>query len=482
MSFFSFFKKTKTPRLPPLRFRNTLSGRVEIFEPLNSTVRMYSCGPTVYDRVHIGNLRSYVFADVLRRALDAWNYKVKQVINITDVGHLVSDADEGEDKVEASARKTGRRAQEITQEVTEWWFEDLDALGIERKKIEFPRATDYIAEQLALVKTLEQKGYAYKISDGLYFDTAKSPGYGKLGGINLRGQQAGARVEENREKKNSGDFALWKFSKPGEKRQQEWESPWGVGFPGWHIECTAFIFKLLGKQIDIHTGGVDHIPIHHNNELAQAQALTGKQYVKYWMHNEFITIEGKKISKSLGNTVYLRTIADRGFSPRALRYWYMNGHYRTPMNFTWDALAGADAALLRLRRLFLELPPSSFPPDEKFLRDFYAAIADDLDTPRALARVWDLVRDEEISPAVKRVSLAEADRILALGLADARPSVKLRVIERQDLPEEVRQLVAKREVARASRDFAKADGLRNKLSDLGYTIEDTAQGPKITKK
>lgn len=461
---------------------NTLSGELEEFKTSSRTVKMYNCGPTVYDRQHIGNLRPYVFADTLRRTLGVWSYKVDQVVNITDVGHLVSDADEGEDKMEKSAKASGRSAQEIAQEITAGWFEDLDALGIDRAQIRFPRATEYIREQVALVQTLFQKGYAYQTSDGIYFDTEKFAGYGKLGGIELSGQQAGARVEENKEKKNPHDFALWKLSPKGEKRQQEWDSPWGVGFPGWHLECTAMIFTLLGKQIDIHTGGIDHIPVHHNNEIAQAEALTRKTYARYWMHNEFITIEGKKVSKSLGNTVYLSQVADRGLSPRALRYLYLTAHYRSPINFTWEALEGADAALGRLRRLFLELPPSNMPADAAFMRDFHAALAHDLDTPRALARVWELVKDPGVSPAVKRVSLAQADKALGLGLGIQGPRAKLAVLPQEALPTEVQQLVTEREQARQNKDFAAADTLRDSIEQLGYVVKDTPEGPRISPK
>jgi cysteinyl-tRNA synthetase len=478
MGFFDFFKAK--PALPELRVRNTLSGELERFVPINGVVRMYNCGPTVYDRQHIGNLRPYVFADVLRRTLDAWGYKVTQVVNITDVGHLVSDDDEGEDKMEKSAKATGRRAQDIAKEITAEYFADLDAVGIDRSRITFPRATEYIAEQIALVQTLEQKGYAYKISDGVYFDTSRFSGYGKLGGIDLAGQRSGARVEENKEKKNPSDFALWKLSQPGQKREQEWGSPWGVGFPGWHLECTAMIFKLLGRQIDIHTGGVDHIPVHHNNEIAQAEVLTGKQYVRYWMHNEFITIEGKKVSKSLGNTIYLSQLTDKGLFARSLRYWYLTGHYRSPMNFSWDAIEGANAALVRLSRTYNELPKTVARPDRIFMREFYAAIADDLNTAKALALVWDLLKSDAPS-RVKRASIAEADKVLGLGLADVKPIAKLAVKD-SDLPEGIQQLLASREAARKQKDFEKADDFRREIESAGYELKDTPHGPQITKK
>ena len=288
-------------------------------------------------------------------------------------------------------------------------------------------------------------------------------------------------MEKNKEKRNPHDFALWKLSKPREKRQQEWDSPWGKGFPGWHVECTAMIFTVLGRQIDIHIGGIDLIPIHHNNEIAQAEAATGKQFVRYWLHNEFITIEGKKVSKSLGNTIYLSQLIDRGISPLALRYWYLTGHYRTPMNFTWEAVEGADQALTRLTRAYLELDPQKATADKAFLKDFYDAVANDLDTPKALARVWELVKDATVPSAAKRASLAWADKILGLGFSEARPTAKLSVIPQSELPEEVQKLALEREKARSAKDFEQADTLRKNIEALGFSIKDTPEGPKISK-
>jgi cysteinyl-tRNA synthetase len=298
----------------PLQLHNTLSGKLEPFAPLSSReVKMYNCGPTVYDRQHIGNMFAAILPDTLRRALEAWGYKVKQVINITDFGHLVSDADLGEDKMSKGLEREGlaltmENMHTLAEKYTALYLDDIAALGIDTKKILFPRASQYIPEQIALIKTLEQKGYAYKTSDGVYFDTKKFADYGKLGNINLAGQEAGARVEQNPEKKNPTDFALWKYQPEGENKKEKlgWESPWGRGFPGWHIECTAMIFKLLGKQIDIHTGGIEHIPVHHNNEIAQAEVITGKQYVKYWLHNAHITIEGKKYQSRLATPYTFR--------------------------------------------------------------------------------------------------------------------------------------------------------------------------------
>lgn len=470
MGFFSFFKKA-APAHPPLQLRNTLSGELERFAPLNGVVRMYNCGPTVYDRQHIGNLRGAVLSNTLRRTLEAFGYKVEHVSNITDVGHLVSDADEGEDKMEAAARKMGKHSKEIAQEITELYFADLDALGIDRKRMKFPKATEYIGEQQALVKTLLQKGYAYEISDGVYFDTSKFAGYGKLGGLDVEGQQAGARVEENKEKKNPHDFALWKRSKAGEKREQEWQSPWSTGYPGWHLECTAMIFKLLGKQIDIHIGGEDLARIHHNNEIAQAEAATGKAFVRYWLHHAFITIEGKKVSKSLGNTIYLSQLSDRGLSPRSLRYLYLTAHYRSPQNFTWEAGAAADAALKRLLRAYVEAPKGE--TQQKFLSEFYAALANDLDTPKALALVWEHIKE------LNKATLKEVDKVLGLGLTDARPQ-KLAV--KAELPEGIQALLDAREAARAHKDFEKADEMRREIESAGYELKDSPSGPELTKK
>jgi cysteinyl-tRNA synthetase len=489
MHLFSFFKKAKEPGALTLAFYNTLSGAVEPFSPLSAReVKMYNCGPTVYDEQHIGNLRGPILANTIKRTLNLWGYKVNHLSNITDVGHLTGDnsgdADLGEDRMEASAKKTGKRAQDIAEAITEKYYADLDQLGIDRAKMRFSKATDYIPEQIALVATLWEKGYAYKITDGIYFDTAKFKNYGKLGNVDLAGQKDGARVEENPEKKNPHDFALWKFSKKGEKRQQEWTSPWGVGFPGWHIECTAMIFKILGKQIDIHMGGIDLIPIHHNNEIAQAEAATAKPFVKYWVHNAFITVEGKRLSKSQGNTIYLHQIVEKGYSPRSLRYWYLTGHYRSPMNFTWEGIAGADQALKRLTRLYLELKngANSSTDDKNFSQDFRKALADDLDTPKALARLWDLVKDDTVSPTVKKKSIELADKVFGLGITDARAAAKISVIEESSLPKDIQALLQEREMARKAKDFTKADDLRKEIEENGFEIKDTPEGAQVVKK
>ena len=332
--------------------KNTLSGEKEEFVPIvPGLVTMYNCGPTVYNKVHIGNLRAYVFADTLRRVFEYNDYDVKQVINITDVGHLTDDedlSDRGEDKIEKSARAQGKSAQEIARAITKAFFNDLKSLNVEMDDITFPRATEYIKEQIAFIKTLEQKGYTYRTSDGIYFDTSLFKDYGKLGNIDIKGLQEGARIGKNSERKNITDFALWKFSKKDEKRQQEWDSPWGVGFPGWHIECSAMSRALLGAHFDVHTGGIDHIPIHHNNEIAQSVCATNKKFVNYWLHSAHLMLNGEKISKSLGNVLFLEDLHAKGFTSSMYRYWLLTAHYSTQVNFTWEALDAARTAFTNL--------------------------------------------------------------------------------------------------------------------------------------
>ena len=483
-----FTHKEKIPATRPFYLFNTLTKQKEVFEPISDvSVRMYNCGPTVYDYQHIGNLRPYIFANVLRRALEYNGFTVKQVINITDVGHLTSNADEGEDKIEQQAEREGKRVRDIVSVVTDAFFKDLDLLNIKRGNILFPHATKFIKQQIALVKTLEEKGYTYTISDGVYFDTKNFTDYGKLGNIDTVMLKEGARVEKNPEKHNPADFALWKFSPTeGPKRQQEWGSPWGVGYPGWHIECTAMVFSLLGKQIDIHTGGIDHIPIHHNNEIAQAEAAAKKPFVRYWVHNAFITIEGQKIAKSVGNTIYVRNIVDRGFSPLALRYWFLTGSYRSPMNFTWEAIEGAHAALFKLHRYFIEeLGKKAGVVLPGYQKKFHEYINDDLDTPKAIALLWELVKDGSLKKEDKRTTLLDFDRVLGIGLAEGnarlRKMLSINVIERKDLPEKIRSLVGKREDARKSEDWERADKIRDELNSLGYTVEDTSAGSQVHK-
>ncbi|TSC64380.1 MAG: cysteinyl-tRNA synthetase, partial [Parcubacteria group bacterium Gr01-1014_91] len=366
---------------PRIFFTNTLSGTKELFiSQRPSIVTMYTCGPTSYDTAHIGNLRAYVFSDTVVRVLIAAGYSVRRVINITDFGHLVSEGDEGEDKMTKGLRREGlpltmENMRAMSEKYTAVFLDDLAEMNVDVEQITFPRASDYIPEQIAFIKTLEQKGYTYRTSDGVYFDTSRFPNYGRLGGINVAAQQQGTRVKQTRGKRSPADFVLWK---PDNKLG--WQSPWGMGFPGWHIECSTMSRSLLGQEIDIHTGGEDLSPIHHNNEIAQSEAASGRTFVHYWMHNAFLTMSGEKASKSLGNVVYLSDVVAKGFHPFALRYFFLQAHYRTPLSFSWDALAGAAGALERLWKISREVARESkgkSAPSEARER-FLVAIRDDL--------------------------------------------------------------------------------------------------------
>lgn len=482
-------KLRKTTPKKPIYLQNTLGGkREEFYSLVPGKVRMYNCGPTVYDYPHIGNFRSYVFADTLRRMFEYNGYSVKQILNITDVGHLTSDADDGDDKVEKKAKEEGRDVADIVKEATKVFFDDLKKLNAKNIYATFPKASDHIPEQIAFVKTLEEKGYTYKTSDGIYFDTSKFSGYGKLGNIDIEGLKEGARVEANKEKHNPTDFALWKFSKKEEKRQQEWESPWGIGFPGWHLECSAMAMKHLGKRIDVHTGGIDHIPTHHNNEIAQTESVTGDIFANFWLHNAFLKIEGKKISKSLGNTIYLRNLIDRSISPLAYRYWLLTAHYSKPINFTWDALEGAHAALFKLHQYFVEkLGKKTGNVIEKYREQFHAFINDDLDTPKAVALLHELMNDKEAASPDIRATFLDFDTVLGLGFAESNKKLVQNLsgekkLEVGEIPEAVSELLKEREEARKNKDYKKADELRKEIENQGFVVKDTHTGARVLKK
>lgn len=451
---------------------NTLTRKKERFVPIQSgRVSMYHCGPTVYDYAHIGNLRSFVFADLLRRTFEYNGYEVSQVINITDVGHLVSDEDEGEDKIERSAERMEKSAEEIARFYTNAFFDDLKYLHIRTEHTRFPKATEHIAEQIALIKTLEEKGFTYVTPDGVYFDTSKVRDYGKLARLDIEGLKEGARVAVTSGKKHPTDFALWKFSK-GEKRQQEWESPWGVGFPGWHIECSAMSMKYLGEHFDIHTGGIDHIPVHHTNEIAQSEAATGKPLANYWLHNNFVVIEGQKMSKSLGNIITLNDVIERGYTPLSYRYFLLTAHYRTLINFTWEALRGAQTALDKLYDHILGYGDEKGVVDETYRTKFNTYINDDLDTPKALALIWELVKDKNISEQSKKATLLDFDKVLGLGFDSVR---------QEEVPEDILALVEEREKARKEKNWKKSDKLRDEIYRRGFEVLDTGKGSKVKK-
>jgi cysteinyl-tRNA synthetase len=436
------------------------------FEPLRSgPVGLYTCGPTVYNYQHIGNFRTFLFEDLLKRVLE-WNgYTVRHIMNITDVGHLTSDADTGEDKMVAGARRTGKTAWEIAALYTESFLEDMRALNIEEPVL-YCRATDHIAEQIDFIADIEAKGYTYRTSDGIYFDTSKQPDYGFLARLDKAGLEAGKRVELG-EKRHITDFALWKFSPPGEQRQMEWASPWGTGFPGWHIECSAMAQKYLGDFFDIHCGGEDHIPVHHTNEIAQTEARVGTRLANFWMHGYFLLDNETKMAKSAGEFLRLKTLTDRGYDPLAYRYLCLTAHYRSQLNFTWDALDAAATALERLRS-GLYAAPDGGAADAQAVARFTAEINDDLNLPRALALAWEVLRGE-LPPAVRKATLFAFDRVFGLRLAAWRPREEV-------IPEAVRKLAEARAAARAARHWAAADQLRDQLHAAGWEMEDRLDG------
>ncbi len=454
-----------------MRIYNTLSHSVEEFEPISPpTVGMYSCGPTVYDYQHIGHMRRYVGDDILIRVLKFNNFDIHHVMNITDVGHLVSDADEGEDKMEKGARKFGLSVWDIAKKFEAQFKDSCKALNIALPE-DLMHATDYILEQIELIKKLEEKGFSYKTSDGIYFDTSKFADYFKLSRQNPEELMGGSRVDMG-DKKNVSDFALWKFSPAGEKRQMEWESPWGLGFPGWHIECSAMSMKALGESFDIHTGGIDHINIHHTNEIAQAEAVSGKPFVKYWVHHAFLSVEGEKMSKSIGNIYTVQDIIEKGFDLIALRYLFLQTHYRQEMNFTWDALSGAQTALNKLRREFVSWEEAKVGCAE-FEARFKDAVNDDLNMAEAIAIVWEMIKSDYPGSAKKR-SLLKMDEVLGLNLAEFKPEIV-------EVPADVQSLIDQRETLRKAGEFKEADKIRAEIEEKGFVIEDLKEGIRVRK-
>jgi len=474
----------KTPViLREINLYNTETKKLAPFSPLKAPqVLMYSCGPTVYDYAHIGNLRSYVFADLLKRVLISNGYLVKQTINLTDFGHLTDDGDAGEDKMMKGLKREGLPVSLASMRTLSDTFitafeDDLEEMHI-LPPTTWARASDYVAKQISLIKTLEEKGYTYQTSDGVYFDISQFPDYGRLGNIDLKGQKSGARVKTNPEKRHPADFALWKKGELG------WDSRWGKGFPGWHVECSAMAIATLGKEIDIHTGGIDHIAIHHNAEIAQSEAATGKPFVKYWLHNEFITIDSTRIAKSLGNSVTLRHLKDRGFTGEDYRYWLLTAHYRSPVNFSWDALKAAKQALFRLKRhMYEEYKRVAAAPDNTYLEKFHSHLANDLDSPAAIALMWDMIKDDKIDPKIKCGTLMAMDEVLDIGLSETLSDGvrSLGVLSAENIPEEIQDLLDEREVARIARNWDEADRLREIIKIKGYSLEDAPDGAKVSK-
>ncbi|MEJ2729880.1 MAG: cysteine--tRNA ligase [Deltaproteobacteria bacterium] len=462
-----------------LHLYNTLTRKKQIFKPIKpGRVGLYTCGPTVYNYAHIGNLRTYIFEDILKRVLVYNGYTVKHVMNITDVGHLTGDRDMGEDKMEKGAAREGKSALDIADYYTQAFKKDIAHLNILEPDI-WVKATDTLPEQIALVKTLEEKGFTYRTSDGIYFDTAKFKDYNKLSHQNLEALQEGARVERNPEKRNPTDFALWKFSPAGSKRQMEWDSPWGIGFPGWHLECSAMSMKFLGNQLDIHCGGTDHIDVHHTNEIAQSEAATGKPFFNFWLHGAFLIIQGgKKMAKSEENFLTLdNAFLKKDINPLVYRFASFLTHYRKPMEYSDEGIEAARNGLLhvynQVRQIVADGVDAETPVNTEFKTKFIAAVNDDLNMPRAMAVVQEMLKSK-ISDEQKYSTLLDFDRVLGLQLD--------RLDKVQDLPEAVQKLVNARQQARQAKDFAASDQLRTEIEALGYQVQDTRDGMKVVKK
>ncbi|MEK9160672.1 MAG: cysteine--tRNA ligase [Patescibacteria group bacterium] len=469
---------TKKTITVPLFLTNTLSGSKDQFLPfVAGRATLYSCGPTVYGPQHIGNLRAAVFADTVARALKAAGYQLRRVINITDVGHLVGDGDEGEDKMVVGARAEKTTPKEIANRYTTRYLDDIKALNLDLSDIHFPRATEYIPQQIEMIKALEKKGLTYKTGDGIYFDTELFPSYGKLGNQKEVAQQAGTRVSTEG-KKNPRDFALWRFA--GSSDLQKWDSPWGEGNPGWSIECSAMSRALLGETIDVHTGGQDHISVHHNNEIAQSEGASGKPFVRYWLHNAFLTIEGAKISKSVGNVHTLSEVIERGFHPLALRYFFLQAHYRTPLSFSWEALKAAETGLEGLWKTTRDIKKKSRgkASSSPYAIELRSIFLDDLSTPQVLAALFKALGDDDLTIEQKWGLLTEADALLGLSLIEPPQDAHIGL---HDLPEAVQSLYAERVEAKKQKDYARADELRIHIENSGYRVEDTASGPLFTR-
>jgi cysteinyl-tRNA synthetase len=456
-----------------LAFYNTLTKKIEAFKPIDEgKVRMYHCGPTVYNYAHIGNLRTYVFADTLRRTLELSGFSVKQVINITDIGHLTSDADEGEDKMVKALKREGKpmtleAMREIANFYKDAFVTDLKALRMTLPH-EMPFASDNIQEDIDIIERLEKKGYAYAADDGVYFDTAKDKDYGKLVGNKkeLEWNEEFARVTPISGKKNHIDFALWKFSKD---EKIGYQSPWGIGFPGWHIECSAMARKFLGQPFDIHTGGIDHIPVHHTNEIAQSECAFGEPLANIWMHSNFANIDSERIAKSVGNVIYLADVIKIARA-ESYRLWLLMAHYRSPINFTYDALRAADTALTTLYETFVALPQQEVDCDPTYKANFLAAVENDLDTPKAIALLFAAFKDEGLDPGIKRATILYMDRVLSLGFGDL-PHI--------EVPAHIKLLTLERDKARTDKDFGKADELRKEIEKEGFIVRDGKEGSQV---
>lgn len=479
-----------------IKLYNTPLRKKQEFKALkNKTVGYYSCGPTVYNYAHIGNLRTYIFADILKRVLKYNGYRVKHIMNITDVGHLTNDSDFGEDKMLLAALRENRSVWDVARYYTEVFQKNLKDLNIIEPS-KWTKATDHIKEQINLIKTLEKRGFTYKTSDGIYFDTAKFKNYSKFAHLQLENQKAGARVEVGEEKRQPWDFALWKFSlenKKDSKRLMEWNSPWGVGFPGWHIECSAMAIKYLGQPFDIHSGGIDHVSIHHTNEVAQSEAAYDRPLANYWLHGGHLMVNDRRMGKSEGNFITLQTLMDRGYNPISFRFFCLNAHYRQTLNFTYEALDAATSGLANLKKEVLdirEMMTVSRVRDTEnqtvFVNDlltsareqFLSAINDDLNVSKAVGVVFSLtkrIKREQLSKKSSKAiynTLLDFDSVLGLGLDKVSD-------KKEEIPEHINKLIIQRNTARANKDWSESDRLRSQIEKEGYIVEDTKEGTKI---
>lgn len=474
-----------------LKLFNTLGRKIEDFVPITANeAGLYTCGPTVYNFAHIGNLRTYLFEDILRRTLEFLGYKVKQVMNVTDVGHLTDDADQGEDKMMKSSREQGKSVWDIAEFYSEAFFKDLESLNILKPTI-ICKATEHITEMIELIKRIEDNGFTYSAGGNLYFDITKAKDYGKLALLNLQELKAGARIEVDKNKKTPHDFVLWFTRSKFEHQAMIWDSPWGRGYPGWHIECSAMSIKYLGEQFDIHCGGVDHISVHHTNEIAQSEAATGKKWVNHWLHGEFLVLNKEKMAKSSGKFLTIAALREQGFEALDYRYFCLGAHYRSQLQFSFEGLEGAKSARANMAERLIHLqgeveesgaqPGETLPGAERgaeaeeYLTAFKKNIGYDLNTPRALADFWGLLKADGIGAAEKLQTLYEMDKVLGLDIAKLK-------LQDEEIDEQIKMLIKERELARAGKDFRRADKIRAELNERGIILRDTPSGTEWRKK
>ena len=466
-----------------IRLYNTLTRQIEELKPINpGKIGMYCCGPTVYNFQHIGNFKTFLFEDILDRTLRYSGLEVKHVMNITDVGHLTDDGDEGEDKMAVAMRREKKKSEEIADFYTEKFFNDWDKLNLRRPDV-VCKATKHIPEMIELIKRIEANGYAYQAGGNVYFDVEKFKDYGKMARLDLEQLRAGARVDVDEHKKNGFDFALWFTKSKFENQELTWDSPWGRGYPGWHIECSAMSMKYLGEEFDIHCGGIDHIPVHHTNEIAQSEAATGHQCVRVWMHSEFLLLDKQKMSKSKGGFLVLSDIIEKGFDPLVYRLLVLSANYRAQLNFSWEIMENTAQSLAKLRKTVEKLKgdvkaqgnlQSNEEKVNTYRNSFKEALFNDLNTPQALATTWGVISDKELSPQDKLDLILEFDSVLGLNLEKWEEA-------KVEITPELQSLLDARQTARANKDWGAADAARDQLLALGYKVEDSASGPKLKK-